>query len=54
MMERKEGGTCHNDKPGHWKGKGRGVWCRVIACLSLWLLGHIWQEEGWKNVLLCL
>ena len=29
MMERTEGGTCHNDKPGHLKGSRRGgcvVW----------------------------
>ena len=33
---------------------GGKVWCEATSCLSLWLLEHIWQEEGWMNVLLCL
>ena len=39
MMERTEGGTCHNDKPGHLKGSRRGgcvVWLFLAFPFGCW------------------
>ena len=34
-------------------GGGCGVELFLAFPFGCWV-GHIWQEEGWKNVLLCL
>ena len=49
MMERKKAGPATMTSRATAKGMGGGVSSRVISCLFLWLLGHTWQEEGWRN-----